>query len=115
MGSGSEIADYELWMTRPMTSLMLAVSDADVVHVAVQMLWVTAKVCAPILMVSLAVGFGMSLLQSVTQLQDATLTFVPKLIGVALVIVFAGNWMLGELSAFTTMMFDLIPTLLRDN
>jgi flagellar biosynthesis protein FliQ len=94
---------------------VLALSDADVVHVAVQLLMVTAKVCAPILIVSLAVGFGMSLIQSVTQLQDATLSFVPKLIGVALVIIFAGNWMLAEMKTFTLMMFDLIPSLLRED
>lgn len=95
--------------------MMLALTDADVVHVAVQMLMVTAKVSAPILIVSLAVGFGMSLIQSVTQLQDATISFVPKLIGVALVIVFAGHWMLAELKTFTLMLFDLIPAMLNDH
>lgn len=98
-----------------MRASVLALSDADVIHVAVQLLMVTAKVCAPILLVSLAVGFGMSLIQSVTQLQDATLSFVPKLIGVALVIIFAGNWMLAEMKTFTLMMFDLIPALLRED
>ena len=94
---------------------VLAVSDAQIVSIAVQMLMVTAKVSAPILLVSLAIGFGMSLVQSVTQLQDATLAFVPKLIGVALVIVFAGHWMLHELVSFTHQLFDLIPSLLREN
>jgi flagellar biosynthesis protein FliQ len=95
--------------------LVLAVSDSQVIQIAVQMLMVTAKVSAPILVVSLAVGFGMSLVQSVTQLQDATLAFVPKLIAVAAVIVVAGHWMLAEMVTFTQQMFDLIPSLLREN
>lgn len=92
--------------------MILAMTDSQVVNIAIQMLMVTAKVSAPILVVSLAVGFGMSLVQSVTQLQDATLAFVPKLIGVAVVIVMSGNWMLHELVAFTEAMFALIPSLL---
>lgn len=87
-------------------------TDSDVIHIAVQTLMVTAKVSAPILMVSLAVGFGVSLLQSVTQLQEVTLTFVPKLIAIALVIVVGGNWMLAELIGFTRQLFELLPSLL---
>lgn len=94
---------------------ILALTDNQVVGIAVQMLIVTAKVSAPILLVSLSVGFGMSLIQSVTQLQDATLAFVPKLIGVAAVIVVAGHWMLAELVAFTNALFQLIPALLNSN
>lgn len=96
-------------------SFILAITDSQVINISVQLLMVTAKVSAPILLVSLAVGFGMSLIQSITQLQDATLAFVPKLIGVALVIVFAGNWMLHELVSFTVALFDLIPSLLQNN
>ena len=94
-------------------TFILGITDQQVVNITVQLLMVTAKVSAPILLASLTVGFAMSLIQSVTQLQDATLAFVPKLIAVALVIVIAGNWMLHELVAFTLTLFALIPTLLR--
>lgn len=87
-------------------------NDAMVIHIAVQTMLITAKVCAPILLVSLAIGFGISLLQAVTQVQEFTLTFVPKLAGVALVIVVAGNWMLAQLLGFTREMFALIPRLI---
>ena len=87
-------------------------TDANVIEIAVQAIVVTAKLCAPILVVSLAVGFGVGLLQSVTQVQEITLTFVPKLVGVALVIVVGGHWMLAELVTFTEGLFDLIPGLL---
>jgi flagellar biosynthetic protein FliQ len=88
------------------------VTDTNVIEIAVQTLMVTAKVAAPILLVSLAVGFGISLLQSATQIQDVTLTFVPKIIGVAIVIVVGGNWMLAELVGFTHRLFDMVPSLL---
>jgi flagellar biosynthetic protein FliQ len=87
-------------------------TDANVIEIAVQAIVITAKLCAPILVVSLAVGFGVGLLQSVTQVQEITLTFVPKLVGVALVIVIGGHWMLAELVSFTQGLFELIPGLI---
>ena len=92
---------------------ILALDDSQVVSIVVQMLMVTAKVSAPILITAMAIGFATSLIQSVTQLQDATLAFVPKLIGVALVIVMAGTWMLHVLVTYSQELFSLIPTLLN--
>ncbi len=88
-------------------------NDSNVIDIATQTLIVAAKISAPILIVTLALGLAVSLVQSVTQVQEHTLTFVPKLAGVALVIVVAGNWMLAELMGFTTRLFDLIPSLIR--
>jgi flagellar biosynthetic protein FliQ len=86
-------------------------SDAAVLEIALQAIIIAAKLAAPILLVTLAVGFGISLLQSVTQIQEVTLTFVPKLAAVAVVILFAGNWMLAEMVAFTKGLYDMIPQL----
>ena len=88
-------------------------SDSDVIGIAVQTMVVTGKVCAPILVVSLAIGFAVSLFQSVTQVQEFTLTFVPKLVGIAVVILVAGSWMLNELVAFTHRLFEMIPSLIK--
>jgi flagellar biosynthetic protein FliQ len=88
------------------------VSDTSVLEVAIAAMAITAKLCAPILVVSLAVGFAISMLQSMTQIQEVTLTFVPKLIGVGIVIAVAGNWMLAELIGFTNQMFDMVPSLI---
>lgn len=85
--------------------------EATVIEIAVQAMIVTGKVAAPILMVSLTIGFGVSLLQSVTQIQEFTLTFVPKLLGVAVTLAVAGSWMLTELETFTRQLFDLVPQL----
>ena len=84
-------------------------SDTVVLEIALQAILVAAKLCAPILLVTLAVGFGISLLQAVTQIQEVTLTFVPKLVAVAVVVMVAGNWMLAEMVGFTAGLYELIP------
>ena len=87
--------------------------DAAVLDIALKAIIITAKLSAPILLVTLALGFAISLFQSVTQIQEVTLTFVPKLIGVALVVLFAGNWMLHEMVSFTSALFEMIPGLVE--
>ena len=87
-------------------------TDTTVIEIAVRTMIVTAKLSAPILLVSVGVGLAVSLVQSVTQIQEVTLTFVPKLIGVGLVILVGGHWMLAELIGFTKGLFDMIPGLL---
>ena len=87
-------------------------TDTDVIDIAVQTMMITAKLAAPILVVSLAIGVAISLLQSVTQVQEFTLTFVPKLVGVAIVMVVGGSWMLHEMVSFTQDLFARVPSLL---
>ena len=87
-------------------------TDTAVVEIALRMMTVTAKVSAPILVTSLAIGLAISLFQSVTQIQEATLSFVPKAVGVGLALLFSGNWMLHEMTTFTTQLFETLPKLL---
>ena len=87
-------------------------SDQAVIHIAVMTMIVAAKVAGPILLMSLAIGLGISIIQSITQIQEVTLTFVPKLAGCALVVVFTGNWMLNTLVGFTNQLYKLIPGLI---
>jgi len=89
------------------------VNEGSVMNIAVQSILLATKLAAPILGVSLAIGLVIGLLQSATQIQEQTLTFVPKLAGVALVILLAGHWMLGETIAFTHTIFNMIPQLLQ--
>ena len=63
-------------------------------------LYLVIKVSAPVLLVSLIVGLIISIFQTVTSIQEQTLTFVPKIIAVFLALIVLGNWMLGELSGF---------------
>lgn len=70
-------------------------------------------VVSPILLVSLCVGIVVSLLQSVTSIQEQSLTFVPKLLGIALVLVGVAPWMLRTLMQFTTTFITRIPEMVR--
>ncbi|MBW3083913.1 Flagellar biosynthetic protein FliQ [Austwickia sp. TVS 96-490-7B] len=88
-------------------------TDNDVMHLAVQAMVLGTKVAGPILLVSLVIGFAISLIQSVTQVQEMTLTFVPKVIAIAIVLLVAGNWMMGEMVGFTRQLFADLPALLK--
>jgi flagellar biosynthesis protein FliQ len=87
-------------------------TDTTIIDIAMQTMLVALKLSAPILMTSLAIGFTISLFQAMTQIQEFTLAFVPKVIGVGLALIVSGNWMLHTLMTFTVDLFDRIPTLL---
>jgi flagellar biosynthesis protein FliQ len=87
-------------------------TDTGIIHLASMMMITAAKLSAPILITALLVGFGISLLQALTQVQDMTLSFVPKIVGVAIAILVSGNWMINELVSFTHEAFAMLPTLL---
>jgi flagellar biosynthesis protein FliQ len=70
------------------------------------------KVCGPILISTLVVGLVVSIVQSATQIQESTLTFVPKLLVAAVVLVVTGSWCLRVLEGFTRALFASVPTLL---
>jgi flagellar biosynthetic protein FliQ len=72
-------------------------TDAEVLRIVVDAMAVAARVSAPILLSALAVGVIVSLFQAVTQVQEMTLTFVPKLIAVGVVVLVAGPWMMNEM------------------
>jgi flagellar biosynthesis protein FliQ len=72
---------------------------------------VAMKIGAPVLLTALILGFAISLFQSVTQIQEATLSFVPKAIGVGVALLVSGNWMLHEMMSYTTNLFEQIPAL----
>jgi flagellar biosynthetic protein FliQ len=87
--------------------------DADaVMTVAHDMLWVTLKLTLPILLAILGVGLAVAVLQAATQINEMTLTFVPKLIVVALVLAMAGHWMLRTLIEYTQTLFENVPALI---
>ncbi|HVL99746.1 MAG TPA: flagellar biosynthetic protein FliQ [Egibacteraceae bacterium] len=86
-------------------------TDAQVLQIVAGALMIAAKLAAPILVVSLAIGVVVSLVQTVTQVQEMTLTFVPKLVGVALIVMFGGSWMIRELVTWVTQLWSSIPSL----
>ena len=72
----------------------------DVTAIASGALFTIIKCAAPVLLISLCVGLIVSIFQTVTSIQEQTLTFVPKIIAVFLSLILLGNWMLSELSGF---------------
>jgi flagellar biosynthesis protein FliQ len=84
---------------------------ASVLDLAQDALIVAAKLGAPILITSLVVGFAISLIQSITQIQEVTLSFVPKAVAVAIAMIVCGQWMIAEMVSFTTDLFNRIPAL----
>jgi flagellar biosynthetic protein FliQ len=87
-------------------------TDSTVLDIALQTMLVAFKLSAPILATSLAIGFAISLFQAMTQIQEFTLSFVPKVIGVGVALIVSGNWMLHTLMDFTVDLFERVPTLL---
>ena len=88
-------------------------TDTDIIHLAMQVLLVAGKLAAPVLVTSLVVGFAVSLIQSATQIQEFTLAFVPKLIGVSIALLVSGHWMLTTMITFTQQLFHGLPALLH--
>ncbi|MFI5495170.1 flagellar biosynthesis protein FliQ [Actinoplanes sp. NPDC051859] len=87
-------------------------TDTQIVEIGLQAMTISAKMSAPTLLTALGIGFAISLFQSVTQIQEATLSFVPKAIACGAALLFAGNWMLHEMMTYTTQLFEKIPQLL---
>ena len=72
----------------------------DVSAIMASGLFMVIKIAVPILLVSLIVGLSVSIFQTVTSIQDQTLTFVPKILMTFIALMVLGNWMLTELSSF---------------
>jgi flagellar biosynthetic protein FliQ len=86
-----------------------AMSQAEVIELGRQAMWVGLQVALPVLLVGLIVGLLVSVFQAVTQIQEMTLQFVPKILAVGLVFLFAGGWMLMQLVDFTVRVLSHLP------
>jgi flagellar biosynthetic protein FliQ len=84
-------------------------TEALVLHIARQALWTGALVAGPLLVLSVAVGLAVSVIQATTQINEQTLTFVPKMVAVAVAALVLGPWMLAVLTDFTRSLIQAIP------
>jgi flagellar biosynthetic protein FliQ len=82
-----------------------------VVNLATQAMGLALKVAGPLLLTALVVGVIVSVFQAVTQIQEQSLSLVPKIAAVAIVIVVLGPWMLGQLVSYTAELYTSIPTM----
>ena len=71
-----------------------------VINIARQTIWVIVETAVPVLLVSMIVGLVISLFQTLTSIQEQTLTFVPKLLAILLTILVLGSWMLNQIAGF---------------
>ena len=79
----------------------------QVVTIARQTIWVIVKTSVPLLLVSMIVGLIISLFQTLTSIQEQTLTFVPKLLAIMIALMLMGNWILNEIVSFMQMLWGI--------
>lgn len=84
----------------------------QVMGLAQQAMLVAMMLAAPLLLTALAIGLVVSLFQAATQINEMTLSFIPKILGVALVLILAGPWLLQVITNYTVTLFTSIPSLI---
>ena len=83
-----------------------------VISLATQAMTLAVKIAGPILLAGLVIGLLVSIFQAVTSIQEQSLSFIPKIVGVAAIIVLLGPWMLDQLVSYTQNLFLSIPQML---
>ena len=83
-----------------------------VLDIGREALWVTALLAAPLLLSALAVGLFVGMIQAATQIQEQTLTFIPKLMVMAFALLVGGSWMLGLITDFSIRLIENIPVMI---
>lgn len=89
-------------------------TEQVVIELGQDALRTTALLAAPMLLSTLIIGLAVSIFQALTQINEATLTFVPKMVVISIIVIFAGPWMLDVLSAYTVNLFESIATIVRE-
>ena len=83
-----------------------------VINLATQAMTLAVKIAGPVLLAGLVIGLLVSIFQAVTSIQEQSLSFIPKIIGVAAIVVLLGPWMLDQLVSYTQTLFLSIPSML---
>ena len=83
-----------------------------VINLATQAMTLAVEVAGPMLLAGLVIGLAVSIFQAITSIQEQTLTFIPKIIALALIIVVLGPWMLRQIVDYTQTLYTDIPTLI---
>ena len=88
-------------------------SEGYVISLAQNAMTVMLMIAGPVLIVSLIIGIVISLIQAATQINEVTLSFIPKIIGIGLVMMLLGSWMLQQLILFTSKILNSLPDLVH--
>lgn len=84
-----------------------------VVNLGSQAITLGLSVAGPLLLASLVIGLVISVFQAVTQIQEQTLSLIPKIVGIVLVIVLLGPWMVNKMVTYTTNLYSSIPSVVN--
>jgi flagellar biosynthetic protein FliQ len=87
--------------------------EAYIITLSQNAITVMLVVAGPILIISLLIGTIISLIQAATQVNEVTMTFIPKIIGIGLVLILLGSWMMQKLLVFTTDIFNSLPNFVK--
>lgn len=87
-------------------------NDSTVLQLASQALVLVAELAGPVLVVSLVVGLAVALFQAVTSIQEFTLTFLPKVVAIGVILLILGHWMLGIAVSYTEQLYNSIPNVI---
>ncbi len=88
-------------------------NDTTVLHLAGQAMVLMIELAGPVLVVSLVVGLIVALFQAVTSIQEFTLTFLPKVVAIGVVLLLFGHWMLADAVSYTEQLYRSIPSMLN--
>ena len=83
-------------------------NEADALDIVQYAVWTVLVASAPVVLVAMAVGIGIALIQALTQIQEITLTVVPKIVAIMLVVALTGPFIGSQISAFTNVIFERI-------
>jgi len=83
-------------------------NEADALDIVQYAIWTVLLASGPAVIVAMVVGVGIALVQALTQVQEITLTFVPKIVAILLAVAFSGPFVGAEISSFTTVIFQRI-------
>ena len=88
-------------------------SDGIIIDIAREVVWTIVKTSAPLLIISLIIGLIISIFQTVTSIQEQTLTFVPKFLAIMLVLVLCGSWILNNMTGLFESLVRSIPDYIK--
>jgi flagellar biosynthetic protein FliQ len=88
-------------------------TESTLMTIARDTILVALMLGAPFFAVSLLIGLVVSLFQAVTQISEMTLSFVPKLLGIVVILLFLGPWFLQQIARFTVQLFEMLPQMVR--
>ncbi|WP_265519455.1 flagellar biosynthesis protein FliQ [Nitratireductor luteus] len=85
-------------------------NEADALDIVQYAIWTVLVASGPAVIVAMVVGVGIALVQALTQVQEITLTFVPKIVAILLAVAFSGPFVGSQISSFTTVIFQRIES-----